>query len=461
MNIWINKCDSDEIYKEFNEAYTFSISIESSTIYDGIYKIWREISVKPIESIYEDLSIIALSIFSIDKRVSRWYEAKDKWTRDLKVSIPVLNYDKWKDTVNLWNEMLNFLTGDNWNINFRATKNVYGKYYKREKIKEDISKCTAVSLFSGGLDSFCGALNLLDKGKSVCFIGHNEYPKLGDKQKKLKNAIKDEYPLQSVKFFSFTANSQAPEKNNEKLKHNENTCRGRSLLFLSVAISVAGVIGEDIPVYIPENGFIGLNIPLTNNRKGSCSTRTTHPFFIRKYNELLNKIGIKNTIKNFFAYKTKREVVNTVKDNNVFKNYAGSTISCSHPCLPRWNKDENKREYPKNCGYCYPCLIRKSSLLGLNIDEDYTYNRLNSCFLKGDSSNKTKMNDSIALINSAYRYKHIDDNEIRRLIRCTGPLTSEDVEKFLGVYKSTMKDILEMIDNNREIRDYTGIVDNE
>lgn len=75
---------------------------------------------------------------------------------------------------------------------------------------------------------------------------------------------------------------QIPELLYEKegiLKGSENTSRGRSLLFLCAALSVAGILGENVPVYIPENGFIGLNIPLTGGRKGTCSTRTTHPYF--------------------------------------------------------------------------------------------------------------------------------------------------------------------------------------
>ena len=70
----------------------------------------------------------------------------------------------------------------------------------------------------------------------------------------------------------------------------------RSFLFLCIALTIAGIIGNDIPVYIPENGFIGLNIPLTNSRKGSCSTRTTHPYFISSFNEMLKIIGIENQI---------------------------------------------------------------------------------------------------------------------------------------------------------------------
>ena len=457
MDIWINKCNVEEPSQEFKESLIFSIDHEKkATIYSSIKDVWRRLSVNPISSVNEDLSIIALSVFAIDKRVSRWF-TEDKWTRELKVSIPVLNYEKWKCTTELWNETLSFLTGDIWNINFRKTTKIYGKYSKRTRNKINISDCTAVSLFSGGLDSFCGGIKLVSEGESICFVGHNEYPKLAERQEKLKNSMQEAYPNQHIEFLGFTANSRAPYRNNEILKGSENTSRGRSLLFLSIAVSIAGIIGDNIPVYIPENGFIGLNIPLTNSRKGTCSTRTTHPFFIRKYNEILKTVGINNYINNFFAYETKREIVNVVKDNNIFKEGVGLTISCSHPCLPRWNKEGDKT-YPRNCGYCYPCLIRKSSLIGLNIEEIYSNeNSLSLSFLTGNAPHKVKMNDAIAVINSLYRYNHLDDYELKRLIRCTGPLTTEEVNKFLVVYKETMKDITEMVLENEEVKQYAGI----
>lgn len=115
--------------------------------------------------------------------------------------------------------------------------------------KEDFN---AVSLFSGGLDSFCGAISLMEQGKSLCLVGHNEYPKLRAKQKELADAINKKYTSQNCKFISFSANSYAPICKNSKLKKGENTSRGRSFLFLCIAITLAGIIGDTTPVYIPE-----------------------------------------------------------------------------------------------------------------------------------------------------------------------------------------------------------------
>lgn len=458
MKIWINKNKINEKRSiGFENAYEFSIKRnELSTMYTHIDYTWRQFGMNKIEAIYEDLFIIAMTVFSIDKRVSRTL-FQDNWTREIEVSIPVLEIEKWNRTTAEINQTLSFLTGDIWNIEFRKTEEIYLETSRmlRKKNRIDKSQFTAVSLFSGGLDSFCGAIALAEQGESLCLIGHNEYPKLRAKQEKLSNLINERYPSQKCKFISFSANSYAPQLNGEVLSKSENTSRGRSFLFLCIAITIAGIMGDEVPVYIPENGFIGLNIPLTNSRKGSCSTRTTHPYFISNINKILDRIGIKNKVSNIFAYDTKREIVNKIKENEIFKRGFKETISCSHPCIPRYDRNGNNK-YPINCGYCYPCLIRKSSLIDIkNINEEYTYKNVDMNFIK-KNEDRDITSDTRAVLSSIYRYKNMNEKELTRLIKCSGKLTSEEVEKFKRVYKSTMNDLMTLF-SDEEIKKYIGI----
>lgn len=456
MNIWINKNSLDLPDKNFDNAYIFSLNRKGyGTIFTNLSDTWLRLGALSIESIYEDLFIIAISIFAIDKRVSR-SKFKDCWTRELKVSIPVIEVGKWTSVAKKWNELLSFLTGDVWELSFRKTDNQYSLRTKPSRIKLDVTGCDAVCLFSGGLDSFCGAIKLLEQGVSPCLFGHNEYPKLRKKQNGLAAMFREEYKDQTAEFLSFTANSRAPENSQGKLNGNENTSRGRSLLFLCAALTIASIMGNDIPVYIPENGFIGLNIPLTNSRKGSCSTRTTHPYFLKCFKMILENVGIKNPILNPFAFLTKREIVDSVKNTIAFKRGFADTISCSHPCNRGLNK-YGVREYPLNCGYCYPCLIRKSSLLDVNTSSERYWMKDISIKFFNDFSNSDIINDSTAVINSVYRYKYINDDEIRRLIRCTGKLSVEEVNKFLRVYKQTMKDLVELFSSDPLLKEYIGL----
>lgn len=255
---------------------------------------------------------------------------------------------------------------------------------------------------------------------------------------------------------SFTANTRAPINNIGKLAGTENTSRGRSLIFLCAALTVAGIMGKDTPVFIPENGFIGLNIPLTDSRKGSCSTRTTHPHFLRCFSEILSSVGIRNPINNFFAYNTKREIVNSVKDTAAFIDGYATTISCSHPCVSRYNRT-GSREYPINCGYCYPCLIRKSSLLDTDMaKEKYSFDGGVYEFLQKNHGSD-KCNDLLAVINSVYRYVNVSDAEIHRLIQCTGSLSQDEINYFNRVYRSTMEDLIEMFLQEDKMKEFIGL----
>jgi len=457
MKIWINKNENEIPDSSYEGAYIFSLNRkEYSNIYTNISDIWLQSGSLSISPIYEDLFQIAISIFAVDKRVPRSL-FRDCWTREFDVSIPVIELEKWESVRDLWNKTMIFLTGDVWNINFRKSENLYSQRTRNSRDRIDISGCDVVSLFSGGLDSFCGAIELLEQGKSPCLFGHNEYPKLRAKQERLCEGFQREYPSQIVNFLSFTANSRAPYSNRlGKLAGSEKTSRGRSLLFLCSALTVAGILGDEAPVYIPENGFIGLNIPLTNSRKGTCSTRTTHPFFLDNFRKILEIVGIQNPIINFYAYMTKREIVNSVKDTNSFKQGYAETISCSHPCLPRWDKSGNN-EYPKNCGYCYPCLIRKSSLIDIrDNNETYSYESVSMDFLNLFADSDI-VSDLTALMSSVYRYKTIDNNEIKRLIRCTGELSNDEIEKFLRVYKTTMEDLIELFSTDERLKAYIGI----
>lgn len=452
MKFWINKENDAEPTRDWNEAYCMSINRDSwSTIYSSVPSIWYHLGKQSMEYIYEDLFIIGLSVFALDKRISRSL-FDDAWTREIEVSIPVLEKNKWDRTCDKWNELLSFLTGDIWKIEFRSTSAEYGFHKNANRSKIDISGCDCVSLFSGGLDSFCGAIKLLEDGKSPVLVGHNEYPKLRYIQENMVKDFRSNYDSQSISFLGFTAGARAPKNiEGEPLRKTENTSRGRSLLFLCAAISIAGIMGEDTPVYIPENGFIGLNISLTNSRKGSCSTRTTHPFFLEGLSEILGEVGIHNRIENFFAYKTKREIVNMIAETQSFKNNYMNTISCSHPCVARYNRT-GSREYPVNCGFCYPCLIRKASLQDVEISEKNDVEDTIS-FINTESES-TKSSDLFAVLSSVHRYKGLSDKELRRMIRGTGKLSKEKVEWFERVYREGMNDLTDFFKNEPDMEKY-------
>lgn len=436
MKFVIRYVDDKEVQFS-DDSYVFTISSTGySEIYSSIYDLWRRIYNASMPVVYEDLYVFSLSVFAIDKRMSRRFAA-DNWSRDISAYFPVHNKEPWESSRDLIARMLAFLSGDNWDVHFYETDCHYAKEPIQNRYQIDLTGFEEVCLFSGGLDSLCGAIHLAEQGKSLLLLGHNEYPKLRLKQDTMAKTIGEYYANQRIQFFDFSANARAPRNSDGRLPNNENTCRSRSLLFLAAATSVAGLLGDTTKVVIPENGFISINVPLTASRLGTCSTRTTHPYFLKCFSQLLEKLALRHTIENPFQFMSKREVVECVNSTEAFEKTYAETISCSHPCIGRWHRNSN----PINCGYCYPCLIRKASLLGQPSDQTAYAPLGYSSVREIMETDAMKTSDIKALMASVHRYKNADDRQIKRLIRSTGPIDAENLEKHLHVYKSTMVDV--------------------
>lgn len=463
MKIWINKCEDDFNYSEDMLVFNLNNKNRNSNIKTDLENIWRRFGKITIPNINEDLLIIALSIFAIDKRIIRKV-FKDSWTRCFEVSIPVLELEKWNEVRERLEKMLGFLSGDNWSINFRKTDKKFRghKLNKYNMINDTDFDC--VSLFSGGLDSFTGAVKLLESSKKVCLVGFKEYGLLEKRQREIYNILDEDYKDINKEIILFNGTAFAPLMNNKKeekySKGVESTSRSRSFLFIAGALATATLIGDNIPVYIPENGFIGLNVSLTMSRKGTCSTRTTHPYFLKELNEILKELGINNRVENFYAFKSKGEMVDEIKDTNAFKQGANLTISCSHPCLARYDN----LTPPLNCGYCYPCLIRRAAMNKIGVfDEDYNFKyTINKEFINNFNKIEGRASDLKALLWSLNRYLSSNDREsIKKLVIKTGKLDLDEIEKMTDVYIKSMEELKAMIVNeikNDEVSllDYIG-----
>ncbi len=453
MKIWINKVKESQKTNEYEDAGTINIDIKfSSNLSSNIRDNWYNLGVKTIKPIYEDLYMLSLVTFAVDKRVPR-NMFPDAWTRKLNVSVPVIELETWNSVRDDINKMLSYLSGDEWNFNFRESE-PNSNYRSQKKTPphrpEHLDTIRAISLFSGGLDSFCGAHKLLSENTPTIFVRFQEYGPLKGLQNELIGALQSTYQESKCDLFTFTAVARSLFLSDNKKLKSENTSRSRSFLFLCAALTVAGIVGDGIPVYIPENGFIGLNLPMTPGRLGSCSTRTTHPYFLSMFNAILEKININHRIVNPFAFSTKREMVNQFKEIQSFQNYYDKTISCSHPCNGRWAG----YPIPRNCGYCYPCLIRQSSLLDINSqNERYGENIFRSDYIK--TTNESKHSDLEDLLSAIIIADESTDSQLKKRIIMTGKLSSEEIERFLRLYRCTISDLKQLL---RKSNDYLRLI---
>jgi hypothetical protein len=141
------------------------------------------------------------------------------------------------------------------------------------------------------------------------------------------------------------------------------------LLFLALGLAVAERASSKL--WIPENGFASLNPPLGADRRGSLSTHTTHPRFLRELGELMRSVGGHGEIENPFEGLTKGEMFDRVADaigTDAASAYLSATNSCSHT-------DGRYSGAPagSSCGVCFGCLVRKSSFAASGVPDKTTY----------------------------------------------------------------------------------------
>jgi hypothetical protein len=148
----------------------------------------------------------------------------------------------------------------------------------------------------------------------------------------------------------------------------ELTLRSRALLYLGLGLAATAAFGPETPLYIPENGWVSLNPPLSGNRLGSYSTRTTHPHFLSELTRLWRDAGLSHPLSNPYQGLTKGQVLAHCRHRELLAELYNMSVSCARPVASRW-----RGRGEGSCGYCYPCLLRRAALhrLGWDRGQDY------------------------------------------------------------------------------------------
>lgn len=369
-----------------------------------------------------DLMYLAMAVYAADLRIPRRF-ASDRWAREIAVHIPVGNLASWTSATPQIVKTLNYLTGDRWQIHLRERT---ADYPEKPALPE--LKCDALCLFSGGLDSLAGAIDLLAQGKRVALVGHHGAGMTNAVQEAVLKELATKYEKQ---FESFMYYAQPPKR---KLKDGELTMRSRSFLFLSLGVATATSANSSAPLVIAENGLISLNVPLTPARGGSSSTRTTHPHFIELYRGVLKKLAVPVVLELPYRFKTKGEMLAEVRDKDMLKKTAALTMSCSHPEAGRYHGHS-----PTNhCGYCVPCIIRRASMTYAKI-ADATYN-VDVRTDPPDNDGETGR-DVRAFMMGIERFKGTQLKDSLASVLSTGPLLPEEVVEFAKVYRRGMEEV--------------------
>lgn len=337
---------------------------DRSTLALDVNELVARAGVPPRRSI--DFLLLAAAIYAADKKSLR-ARATDRWARAFEVSAPVSDVAAWERATPALSDALGFLTGDRWTFHWREepTHLWTGEHH-------DGSRFDAVCLFSGGLDSLAGAIDLLEELPSsrVVLVGHHDSTLTQGTQGTLASALVDAYGphrVALVRAFARPAGQRARQEVPLPTP-TENTTRSRSVLFLALGLAAAAAQGPSIRLRAAENGFIALNVPLVAARLGSCSTRTMHPHFLDLVEDALITAGLATPIENPYATWTKGEVLTGSRNFDRLSHLAPASVSCARPEQGRYEGAAYG-----NCGYCFPCLIRRAAMhaAGLDVGDQY------------------------------------------------------------------------------------------
>jgi 7-cyano-7-deazaguanine synthase in queuosine biosynthesis len=320
----------------------------------------KRLGVKIPAQVMDFLSI-ALAVTAADTFVQR-ESSEDGWTRQFSLRLPLHEPSRWIALKKELESALHFLSGDIWDFEFctggYAPPEPYSQHSRFHLIK--LKELDCISLFSGGLDSAIGAIDLLAVGRAPLLVSH-AYKGDKSRQDQIAERLNGRYSR-----FEINADPHHYQGVTDI------TMRTRSLNFLAFAAVGACAVQEvsqqkKVDLYVPENGFISLNAPLTPRRIGTLSTRTTHPYFIASIQQLFDAVGIPCQIINPYQFKTKGQMAHQCFNKQLLTEIVESTVSCSH-----WKRTNQQ------CGVCVPCIIRRASLHagGINRDAGYTFQSL-------------------------------------------------------------------------------------
>lgn len=379
---------------------------DSASIAGPVRRAVRRLGVR-VPTRAHDLLTIAMAVTAADTFVDK-AGSDDGWTRTLHLRIPLFDPAPWGAVIPVLEGALNFLSGDLWSLDLVAGGCPPPDPQRRGYLT-GLAGHDCVSLFSGGLDSAIGTLDLIRAGRRPLLVSHAYR---GDAHR--QHTTRARLPVR-VSTFSAIAN---PVSKLGVL--NDVQMRTRSFNFIVCAAVVAATMVAraisrgPLDLLVPENGLIALNPPLTKRRIGALSTRTTHPHFLASVQHIFDVLGIPAKVQNPYELMTKGEMLTGCRDQASLGTIASTTVSCG-----KWKRTGMQ------CGRCVPCIIRRASFHAAGQADQTPYDPA-AQNLASVLNNEDARDDLLAMILAARRLPNAD---VGRWVRQAGPLPLDAVRR--------------------------------
>ena len=389
------------------------------------------------KSVKFDFFLISALVYGVDNLLSREKYSDDGWAREIEVKFPVYNLDKWLGNEILFEEALNFLTGDTWSISFgfNEVENIFiekkRRWHKNIMIY-DKDKIKSICLFSGGLDSLIGIIDELEslgQDEKILLVSHFDFKSSGPNkdQRLLHNALIEKYTNQ-IYWVQTKLALNRKTQSDERIKI-ESNYRSRSLFFIGLGVYLSTID----KLIIPENGTISINYPLTPSRVSSLSTRTTHPIVIDKLQQILNNCEINLQLVNPYSFDTKGEMFVNCKNQEILKLIYEKSVSCGK----RGRKQYwNHKTGTDHCGVCMPCVYRRSALNIATLDNQLYGSDITNAI------SKNSFKDLPALF--SYLNKNITLEQMKTDLVINGSIPFEELTDYANMVLRSKEEVLKL-----------------
>ncbi len=290
-------------------------------------------------------------------------------TREIHLSIPVLQPRLWRPATPLLESLARFASADIWKIEFTPLAG-----HDCPKSPKFESKTGVVALFSGGLDSLCGAAYLAKTCAQPIFVTHS--PPGRDSSVSLLQDVWRAFgrkELEAESFVTFRLRGRERNRKGVRSMFQEPTRRTRPFFFLTLACAVALESGVST-IQMSENGAFALSLPIRADAHGALCSRQAHANLLFGFQDLLQTVAPwlgEVRIVNPFAELTKGEECARYLGNAAA--LVHRAVSCEYvgrqaAFLRAW-----KKKHPMlasqfglgvgpQCGVCLPCLVRRAAL---------------------------------------------------------------------------------------------------
>lgn len=312
---------------------------------------------------YLDLIELSAYIFCADRFTSRGEKDSvylKSWCRNFRHVMKVRDFKFWKQDhiQNLLHSLLSFMSGDNHIFEFQpGLKTDKVSLFDAKDYWTPGDKEYEIVMFSGGLDSTTGVLNLLKTtDKNLILASHISRPTTKSIIKNIVNELELDYPGR-VKSLQFECNLRG-------VRAEEESQRTRSFLYSSIGAAIANA-NEQSKLFYFENGVVSINLPPSEQFINARASRTTHPRVLKEISTLISFIEEKEfQIINPFFSKTKTDTLKLL-DNIGKRNFLHKTVSCSRT----FDKgvDFLKKTH---CGRCSQCIDRRFAVAASGLLED-------------------------------------------------------------------------------------------